>query len=394
MPLTIDSLAQEIRRVDGNHSLGAGALADALMPFLLNVVEAEKSAVRPLPAVGEEAEKYREARGVAWRSVFDTLRDYRMGNMIYEEGDGYCLVDRLSRDGDGVSIADGEMEMVSIADEIMIALEKVAEEPVGYLKPDGQWTQPPRYIPAEERKDEWAKQVFTIPVYGASSNLDERAAGSTMVKRLEWNEVPDTAGMWWEADTGFGVYRCESVNGSRWRVWSDAVKKDLPSLFDDLDAAQAAAQSDFEKKVLSLLSEVPLGGRQAHVVKVAQLRWKDSDAIFKEEGPIYSEAEGAGYIYVAEAIDATLQEEKRKAQRRFERNVLASLVSYPLATSVLDDLEDVRKAVFGDVGDEPDVYADYDRLSELSGKMRKAISNLADGVMATELPAPETVEED
>jgi hypothetical protein len=34
--LDVDSLAQEIRRVDGNHSLGAGALAEALMPFLLN----------------------------------------------------------------------------------------------------------------------------------------------------------------------------------------------------------------------------------------------------------------------------------------------------------------------------------------------------------------------
>lgn len=31
---SIDDLAQEIRRVDGNHDLGAGALAEALMPFL------------------------------------------------------------------------------------------------------------------------------------------------------------------------------------------------------------------------------------------------------------------------------------------------------------------------------------------------------------------------
>ena len=29
----VDDLAQEIRRVDGSHSLGAGALAEALMPF-------------------------------------------------------------------------------------------------------------------------------------------------------------------------------------------------------------------------------------------------------------------------------------------------------------------------------------------------------------------------
>lgn len=32
--VTVDDLAQEIRRVDGNHSLGAGALAEALMPFI------------------------------------------------------------------------------------------------------------------------------------------------------------------------------------------------------------------------------------------------------------------------------------------------------------------------------------------------------------------------
>ncbi|MGU3457257.1 hypothetical protein ACLBV5_13195 [Brevundimonas sp. M1A4_2e] len=30
----VDELAQEIRRVDGNHTLGAGALAEALLPFL------------------------------------------------------------------------------------------------------------------------------------------------------------------------------------------------------------------------------------------------------------------------------------------------------------------------------------------------------------------------
>ena len=37
------------------------------------------------------------------------------------------------------------------------------------------------------------------------------------------------------------------------------------------------------------------------------------------------------------------------------------------------DLEEIRKAVFGDVGDEPDVYSDYDYLCELSRKMREAV---------------------
>ena len=34
VPLHVDALAQEIRRVDGRHDLGAGPLAEALMPFL------------------------------------------------------------------------------------------------------------------------------------------------------------------------------------------------------------------------------------------------------------------------------------------------------------------------------------------------------------------------
>lgn len=46
--LTIDALAQEIRRVDGNHSLGAGALAEALYPFLSALVEEKPVAVKAL----------------------------------------------------------------------------------------------------------------------------------------------------------------------------------------------------------------------------------------------------------------------------------------------------------------------------------------------------------
>lgn len=41
--LTIDTLAQEIRRVDGSHSLGAGALAEALMPFLSAALSIEQT---------------------------------------------------------------------------------------------------------------------------------------------------------------------------------------------------------------------------------------------------------------------------------------------------------------------------------------------------------------
>lgn len=34
MAIDVDELAQEIRRVDGKHDLGAGALAEALLPFI------------------------------------------------------------------------------------------------------------------------------------------------------------------------------------------------------------------------------------------------------------------------------------------------------------------------------------------------------------------------
>lgn len=44
-----DALAQEIRRVDGNHSLGAGALAEALMPFIAALSSAEEKAGSPAP---------------------------------------------------------------------------------------------------------------------------------------------------------------------------------------------------------------------------------------------------------------------------------------------------------------------------------------------------------
>jgi hypothetical protein len=46
--ITIDQLAQEIRRVDGNHSLGAGALAEKLMPFIeAALAAAPAGAVKP-----------------------------------------------------------------------------------------------------------------------------------------------------------------------------------------------------------------------------------------------------------------------------------------------------------------------------------------------------------
>lgn len=59
----VDDLAQEIRRVDGNHSLGAGALAEALLPFL-----SERLAAAPAPEA--PAREGMEDAGHCLRDIF------------------------------------------------------------------------------------------------------------------------------------------------------------------------------------------------------------------------------------------------------------------------------------------------------------------------------------
>jgi len=52
--LDVDALAQEIRRVDGDHSLGAGALAEALLPFLSAVGQKAGTVEEPEPMTAAE----------------------------------------------------------------------------------------------------------------------------------------------------------------------------------------------------------------------------------------------------------------------------------------------------------------------------------------------------
>jgi len=40
--IDVDALAQEIRRVDGRHDLGAGQLAEALLPFLTAALKGDR----------------------------------------------------------------------------------------------------------------------------------------------------------------------------------------------------------------------------------------------------------------------------------------------------------------------------------------------------------------
>lgn len=82
--------------------------------------------VRPSPQIGEEAAKYCAERGERWAKTFRALRNYRMGNMVDEDGGSYPLVDLLTRPGDYIN--DGEFELISIVDEVFSALEPVAAQ--------------------------------------------------------------------------------------------------------------------------------------------------------------------------------------------------------------------------------------------------------------------------
>ena len=62
----VDELAQEIRRVDGSHTLGAGALAEALMPFLSALHSPAHSGERE--ALAALAGLHRAGRKQGWHS--------------------------------------------------------------------------------------------------------------------------------------------------------------------------------------------------------------------------------------------------------------------------------------------------------------------------------------
>lgn len=56
----LDELAQEIRRVDGDNTMGAGQLAEALMPFLARIgMKAEGSGWKLVPVEPTEAMLWR-----------------------------------------------------------------------------------------------------------------------------------------------------------------------------------------------------------------------------------------------------------------------------------------------------------------------------------------------
>lgn len=78
----------------------------------------------------------------------------------------------------------------------LVDVPAVESEPVGYVKPEFEQATAPRYIPAAERTDDWAKAVFTIPVYAhppRSLSNEESEIDADLLARckeiVEWKKT-------------------------------------------------------------------------------------------------------------------------------------------------------------------------------------------------------------
>jgi hypothetical protein len=118
-PEWADALAAEIRRVDGNHDLGAGALADALVPFVGDIVEAARRDALREAAAAIRAEAGREIDLLAPRWPGDTFWDgvtagkHRAANLVTDLRDADTPRRPLSATGsdqDAVSRIPGSAE--------------------------------------------------------------------------------------------------------------------------------------------------------------------------------------------------------------------------------------------------------------------------------------------
>lgn len=116
----------------------SGRLPDTLQSKDDLIVEAKKLwNTRPTPtaapvglrefsgeivAIGDDAKRHLEIRDRLNRAIYAVLHGHRMGNMVDDEGYGYPLLDLMSNPAPA-DIGTGEMEMVSLADDIAAAVD-------------------------------------------------------------------------------------------------------------------------------------------------------------------------------------------------------------------------------------------------------------------------------
>jgi hypothetical protein len=83
-------------------------------------------------------------------------------------------------------------------------------------------------------------------------------------------------------------------------------------------------EQDIQRIAAALATLTPLSNTSG----IKPLVWRDSESLFGDEAPTYSEAVGAGYTYVAEEFGGdTLAEAKAKAEKIYQENILSALLN-------------------------------------------------------------------
>jgi hypothetical protein len=132
------------REIDALGGTGQGEWSEgysAAIGDVLTLMDARgfSEHVEAVPATGQggvavpcgltdNATRHLEIRSSVNRAIYKALHDYRMSNMVDDEGFGYPLLDLMSNEPPA-DIGSGEMEMVALADEIEAAIEAINAAP-------------------------------------------------------------------------------------------------------------------------------------------------------------------------------------------------------------------------------------------------------------------------
>lgn len=202
--------------------------------------------------------------------------------------------------------------------------------PLGYLKPRVEHASEPMFIYADQRRDEWMKTVFTVPVY-------EAIPQSMPSKRLEWSGIGGTGRTFTASSMGRHFIVHQVIDDGEWHFWICGVPGG--SRHPVLELAQAAAQREYERLVMEKSPSSP-------ALSVRELEWRDRHAKPVPENDLVAESvcgqyairpsrSGRRYLlwmpdtaYEKARVHLTVESAQIDAQRDFERRI-RSVIDMP-----------------------------------------------------------------
>ncbi|TPK59067.1 MULTISPECIES: hypothetical protein [unclassified Mesorhizobium] len=233
------------------------------------------------------------------------------------------------------------------------ALEAEGLEPVGYASDYGleQLAKRAHHYCLAVHKE--AEKEFTNPLYLASSRAEPTVKAGVQVKALEWGEirhVPDTA--WSESmlrqrighhNLGpfAGSYSIQEMEpGGAWGWWNTWTAERYPDGVEPTeDAAKAAAQADYEARILSALAtpSLPVGDDLEGLVERAVA---EVDVLERYGYAISEDIRPAIAALRARAETAEAQSSKLRAKLEEARKALKPFAT--AASQVAPDTPDLK----------------------------------------------------